>query len=101
MGTSSQGKLFYFIVLDRDGNEMQCTCFNKAVDKFFDEIEEDQLYEIKGGYVKLNDKKYTRIKSDYKIVLDENSKITKKADNGIIKKNNMTIIRIKDILIQM
>ena len=97
MGTSSQGKLFYFIVLDRDGNEMQCTCFNKAVDKFFDIIEEDQLYEIKGGYVKLNDKKYTRIKSDYKIVLDENSKITKKADNGIIKKNNMTIIRIKDI----
>ncbi len=94
---SSQGKLFYFIVLDRDGNEMQCTCFNKAVDKFFDVIEEDQLYEIKGGYVKLNDKKYTRIKSDYKIVLDENSKITKKADNGIIKKNNMTIIRIKDI----
>ena len=94
---SSQGKLFYFIVLDRDGNEMQCTCFNKAVDKFFDIIEEDQLYEIKGGYDKLNDKKYTRIKSDYKIVLDENSKITKKADNGIIKKNNMTIIRIKDI----
>ena len=94
---SSQGKLFYFIVLDRDGNEMQCTCFNKAVDKFFDIIEEDQLYEIKGEYVKLNDKKYTRIKSDYKIVLDENSKITKKADNGIIKKNNMTIIRIKDI----
>ena len=94
---SNQGKLFYFIVLDRDGNEMQCTCFNKAVDKFFDIIEEDQLYEIKGGYVKLNDKKYTRIKSDYKIVLDENSKITKKIDNGTIKKNNMTIVRIKDI----
>ncbi len=97
MGTGSQGKLFYFIVLDRDGNEMQCTCFNKAVDNFFDVIEEDQVYEIKGGYVKLNDKKYTKIKSDYKIVLDENSKITKKIDNGIIKKNNMTIVKIKDI----
>ena len=97
MNSSNQGKLFYFIVLDRDGNEMQCTCFNKAVDKFYDVIEEDQLYEIKGGYVKLNDKKYTRIKSDYKIVLDENSKITKKLDNGTIKKNNMSIIRIKDI----
>jgi len=95
--SNSQGKLFYFIVLDRDGNEMQCTCFNKAVDKFYDLIEEDQLYEIKGGYVKLNDKKYTRIKSDYKIVLDENSKITKKIDNGTIKKNNMSIVRIKDI----
>ena len=97
MNNLNQGKLFYFIVLDRDGNEMQCTCFNKAVDKFYDIIEEDQLYEIKGGYVKLNDKKYTRIKSDYKIVLDENSKITKKLDNGTIKKNNMSIIRIKDI----
>ena len=97
MNSSNQGKLFYFIVLDRDGNEMQCTCFNKAVDKFYDIIEEDQLYEIKGGYVKINDKKYTRIKSDYKIVLDENSKITKKIDNGTIKKNNMSIIRIKDI----
>jgi len=97
IGTGSQGKLFYFIVLDRDGNEMQCTCFNKAVDKFFDVIEEDQVYEIKGGYVKLNDKKYTKIKSDYKIVLDENSKITKKIDNGTIKKNNMTIVKIKDI----
>ena len=97
MGTQSQGKLFYFIVLDRDGNEMQCTCFNKAVDKFFDIIEEDETYEIKGGYIKLNDKKYTRIKSDYKIVLDENSKITKKFDNGTIKKNNMNIVRIKDI----
>ena len=96
MGTN-QGKLFYFIVLDRDGNEMQCTCFNKAVDKFFDIIEEDQTYEIKGGYVKLNDKKFTRIKSDYKIVLDENSKITKKIDNGTIKKNNMNIVKIKDI----
>ena len=97
MNSSIQGKLFYFIVLDRDGNEMQCTCFNKAVDKFYDIIEEDQLYEIKGGYVKINDKKYTRIKSDYKIVLDENSKITKKIDNGTIKKNNMSIVRIKDI----
>ena len=95
--SSNPGKLFYFVVLDRDGNEMQCTCFNKAVDKFYDIIEEDQLYEIKGGYVKINDKKYTRIKSDYRIVLDENAKITKKIDNGTIKKNNMTIVRIQDI----
>ena len=62
------------------------SCYNKAVDKFYDIIEEDQLYEIKGGYVKLNDKKYTRIESDYKIVLDENSKITKKLDKEQLKK---------------
>ena len=87
INSNNQGKLFYFIVLDKENNEMQCTCFNKAADKFFDIIEEDKLYEIKGGYVKINDRKFTRNKSDYKIVLEENSVITEKVDNGLIKKN--------------
>jgi hypothetical protein len=95
---TGQGKLFYFIVLDKEGNEMQCTCFNKTVDKFYDLIEEDKLYEIKGGYVKINDKKYTRIKSDYKIVLDENSTITQRnEDNSIIKRNYLNIVNISDL----
>ena len=95
---TGQGKLFYFIVLDKEGTEMQCTCFNKSVDKFYNLIEEDKLYEIKGGYVKINDKKYTRIKSDYKIVLDENSIISpKNDDNSIIKKNNYNIINISEL----
>ena len=95
--SNSQGKLFYFIVLDKEDNEMQCTCFNKAADKFFNVIEEDKLYEIKGGYVKINDRKFTRNKSDYKIVLEENSVITKKMDNGLIKQKPMNITLIKDI----
>ena len=95
---TGQGKLFYFIVQDQEGNEMQCTCFNKNVDKFFNLIKEDNLYEIKGGYVKINDKKYTRIKADYKIVLDENSKITpKKGDLPIIKKTEYNLIKISEL----
>ena len=95
--TRQTGKFFYFIVLDKDENEMQCTCFNKAVDKFFNIISEGKIYEIKGGYVKINDKKFTTIKSDYKIVLDENSVITEKKDDGRIKINNLKIIKISDI----
>ena len=93
----SNGKLFNFIVLDKDENEMQCTCFNKAVDKFFDVISEGKIYEIKGGYVKINDKKFRTIKSDYKIVLDENSQIIEKKDDGRIKVNNLKIIKINEI----
>lgn len=93
----NQGKLFYFIVLDNDGSEMQCTCFNKAVDKFFNEISEGKVYEIKGGYVKINDKKFTTIKNDYKIVIDENSFISEKTDDGSIKENNLKIINISEI----
>ena len=93
----SQGKLFYFMVLDKEDNEMQCTCFNKAADKFFNLIQEDKLYEIRGGYVKINDRKFSRNKSDYKIVLEENSIIKRKSDNGLIKKRLINIVYIKDI----
>ena len=95
---TGQGKLFYFVVLDNEGNEMQCTCFNKTVDTFYDIIQEDHLYEIKGGYVKINDKKYTRIKADYKIVLDENSTITPiKGDLPLIKKEKYNLIKISEL----
>ena len=95
--TRQSGKFFYFIVLDKDENEMQCTCFNKAADKFFNIITEGKIYEIKGGYVKINDKKFTSIKSDYKIVLDENSIITEKKDDGRIKSYNLKIVTISEI----
>ena len=95
----STGKLFYFIVLDREGSEMQVTCFNKAADKFFEMVEENEVYEIKGGYVKINDKKFTTVKSDYKIVLDENATIIHKKDIGIIKAH-LTFIKISDIRTQ-
>ena len=92
------GKFFYFIVLDIEGNEMQCICFNKSVDLFYDLICEGKIYEIKGGYIKLNEKKFTTIKSDYKIVLDENSTIIEKKDEGKIKeKNNLKITKISEI----
>ena len=95
---TGQGRLFYFIVLDQEGNEMQCTCFNKTVSKFYDLIEENKLYEIKGGYVKINDKKYTRIKADYKIVLDENSSITpKNVDLPMISKSIFNLAKISDL----
>ena len=95
---TGQGRLFYFIVLDQDGNEMQCTCFNKTVNKFYDLIQENKLYEIKGGYVKINDKKYTRIKADYKIVLDENSIITQINDDiPIINNSKYNLVKISDL----
>ena len=96
---TGQGKLFYFIVIDQEGSEMQCTCFNKTVNKFYDLIQENHLYEIKGGYVKINDKKYTRIKADYKIVLDENSTITPKKDDLpiIIKKSLFNFVKISEL----
>lgn len=92
------GCLFYFIVIDEDGTEMQITCFNKAVQKFFEKIKEKSVYEINGGYIKINDKKFSTIKADYKIVLDENSTIIEMQDTKKIKNQSFDNIKISNIL---
>ena len=92
-----KGRLFYFYIMDREGTEMQVTCFGKACDYFFNIIEEDNIYEIKDGYVRLNDKKYSSIKNDYKLVLDEKSQVILKEDDERIKRKEMKIVTIRDI----
>lgn len=91
------GSLFSFNIMDSDGSEMQVTCFNKACDKFFNLIEENRVYEIMGGYVKINDKKYSSVKSEYKLILEENTRIDEKHDDSSIKQISFNFVKLVDI----
>ena len=57
---NSNGQLFTFNVIDTEGSEMPITVFNKACDMFYNVIKEGGVYEIKGGNVKLNERKYKK-----------------------------------------
>ena len=92
------GTLFSFVILDEEGNEMQVTCFNKAVQKFYNVIHENKVFEISGGYVKINDKKFSSVKSDYKIVIDENSKVMEIQDDGSIQHQKFMFTKIADLV---
>ena len=92
------GMLFTFIVKDEEGSTMQIVCFDKIVDKFYSLIKEDNVYEIKGGNIKINDKQYNTTNSDYKIILNEDSLINEIEDNNKIKKENMNFLSTDDIL---
>ena len=50
---SGKGKLFSFVIMDELGNKMQAVAFDKIVDKFKDEIIENEIYEISGGYIRV------------------------------------------------
>jgi replication factor A1 len=91
------GCLFSFTIMDVDGNELGVTCFNKACEKFCDVIQEGKVYEIMGGYVKINDKKYGHSKSDYKLHLDENTRVEEKEDEGQIKQISFNFVKIGDL----
>ena len=91
------GMLFSFVVKDEENTTMQIVCFDKIVDKFYDLIKEDNVYEIRGGNIKVNDKQYNTTTSDYKIILNEDSKVNEMEDSNKIQKDNMNFLTTKDI----
>lgn len=93
-----QGCLFTFIVLDKEGTEMQVACFNKVAEKFHTKVKNMKVYAIKGGYVKVNDKKFNNTKAEFKIVLEDKSIMEEIQDNGSIKMYALEVIKLKDIL---
>ena len=72
------GKLFSCIIMDEFGSKMQIVAYDSMVDKFKDEIQESNIYEISGGYLRCSDKRYDPSGADYKLVLNETSVIIKK-----------------------
>lgn len=95
--TKKQGTVFSFNVIDDEGTELPCSAFNKPCEMFYDTIQENDVYEIRGGYIKINDKKYSTIKSDYKYFLDEKTIINPLDDDGSIEKNKCNFIKIDRI----
>ena len=78
---NGKGKLFSFVIMDELGNKMQVVGFDKVADKFVDEISENNIYEITGGYIRTADKRFDPPGSDYKLILNESSVITKKNED--------------------
>jgi len=90
--TQKEGKLLSIDLLDKTGFEMQATIFDETIEKYGDLLEEGNVYYIKGGYAKLNDKRFTNIKTDYRLIFDMNTQISKIIDDNIFtgKKNRNT-----------
>lgn len=83
--------------MDSEGKEMPATAFNKYCDKFFDTVQEGKVYEIRGGIVRINDKKFTTVRSEYKLILDDNTIIEEHEDDHTIKEHSFNCIPINDI----
>ena len=95
--TNKESRLLSFDIIDASGFEMQAFIFDITIDKFSPILEEGGVYYIKGGYAKLNDKRYTNIKADYRLIFDYNtqiSKIDKNLDTHFTKSETEQIIKL-------
>ena len=91
------GNLFNFNVMDQEGNQVQVTCFNKVALKYYNILNEGNVYEINGGYVKLNNKKFNAVNSDYQIILNDSSLIKEVQDEGNIKNIKLDLKKLADL----
>ena len=84
--------------MDKDGTEMQASCFNKAAERLSEIIENDCVYLIKGGTVKINDRRFNNTKCDFKLVLDDKSIVQKVKDTGEIKAFSIDAVKLSTII---
>ncbi|KAJ5069761.1 replication protein a 70 kda DNA-binding subunit a [Anaeramoeba ignava] len=52
--TTREGRMCSINLIDEEGSEMKATMFDDSIDKFYEQIEEDSVYYIKNGKMKIN-----------------------------------------------
>ena len=92
--TKSHGVYLSVFVIDSSNHEMEIKVFNSGAEKAFKLLEEKLVYKISGLYVKLNDKRYSAIKSDYCLYLEDNFSIEKLPEDPNIKLYSYTFTKI-------
>ena len=71
---NGSGCLFSFVISDQSG-DIRVNAFNPMCEKYFGYIEEDKVYRISGGSVKMSDKRFSNLSHDYEINLTSDSRV--------------------------
>jgi len=95
--TKTNGVYLTMFVIDASNQEMEIKVFNSAAEKAHKLFEEKAIYKISGLYVKLNDKRYSVIKSDFCLYLEENFTVEKLPEDPTIKTYSVTITKIEKL----
>ena len=82
---SGQGKILSFRIIDKNSNEMDVAAFNDLADKYYPVITVGRVYEIISPKVKSNDRKYSLLKSDFRLNIEEYTTIKEVFDDGTVK----------------
>jgi len=80
-----EGKLFSADLIDKDGTEIRCTFFKEAVDKFYELLQQGNVYTFSGGRLKIANKRFTSIPNDYEITFNPDSIILPAGEDSDIK----------------
>jgi len=80
------GKVFSVDLVDEQGGEIRATAFNAYAEKFFDIFETQKVYRISKGTLKVADKRFSRLNSEYDMTLDSGAEVVPIFDDSSIKR---------------
>lgn len=93
-----EGNLFSIDLLDAHGSEIKGTFFKEDADKFFPLLQEQKVYTISGGKLKIANRQYTSIKNNYEITFDRSTEIHPCEDETSIKNASYNFVKIGDLM---
>lgn len=96
------GYLFNITVMDKEGTQMRVTAFNKVAQKYYNLIKEGSVYEIVGGFIRVNDGRFKKNDFEYQLVLNDSTLIVEVIDEGVlpqIKSELKSLGDLKDLLL--
>jgi replication factor A1 len=70
-----EGQLFNIELLDATGGEIRGTFFKENCEKWYPILEQGKVYTFSGGQLKVADRKYNNLKSDYEISFNTHTEI--------------------------
>jgi len=84
-------------LLDEAGTAIAAAIFNRSIDLFNDMLKEGQVYLFSNGTVKLAAKRFTSIKNDFILNLDQTSTIIPVPEDDTIKSLEITCVTLSDV----
>ncbi|ORE00546.1 RFA1 [Hepatospora eriocheir] len=91
---NGEGKLFSFQITD-NSTSCKVVAFNNEVEQFYPMIENEKVYKISKGSIKMANKQYNVTNFDYEIALDRNTEIELSGDADI-PEFNFNFIKINE-----
>lgn len=91
------GKLFSFYVMDNTGL-IRIIAFRELAEKFHNFIEDDKVYSISNGQIKVADENFSTLSNDYEMILIKDSKIKQELDDDIPPIPKYDLVSLIDVI---
>lgn len=93
------GKVMSIDLLDDQDGEIRCTMFGDAVDKFEPVFQQNGIYYISKGSVKMGNRAFAgHLNNDYEIMLNADAEVEVAQDSGNIKRVKYDFVQIENIV---